>query len=176
MINNQLLIPFRQRGVVYKMNKSTIKEANEHLQQLHQRVYELESQVQVQGMHTAELQRANTELQRRLQEQQSQTAQALGTKDQELAELGARLQESERQVHVLLESARERDAAVLKLEAKARLFYEVVEHRAVLKKIVATLEELDEKKDEEDLDVQDDHETPDVSASEESYLPEQTNT
>ena len=153
------------------MNKTTIKEANEHLQQLHQRVYELESQVQVQAMHMAELQKANTELQRRVQEEQSKTALALGTKDQELAELGARLQESERQVHVLLESARERDAAVLKLEAKARLFYEVVEHRTVLKKIVATLEELDEKDGTAEL--REDNETPDINASTEVYLPEQ---
>lgn len=50
------------------LNKLNIKEANDHLKQLHQRVYELENQVHMQNMHAEELQKSNLELQHRLQE------------------------------------------------------------------------------------------------------------
>ena len=47
---------------------------------------------------------------------------------QQVAEFTRRIQESESRVHQLLEAAEVRDATMMKLEAKARLFYEVVEH------------------------------------------------
>lgn len=53
------------------LNKLNIKEANDHLKQLHQRVYELENQVHMQNMHAEELQeifREKEEASHRLQE------------------------------------------------------------------------------------------------------------
>ena len=61
---------------------------------------------------------------------------------QQVAELTRRLQESESRVHQLLEAAEVRDATMMKLEAKARLFYEVVEHKPALARLLEVLEEL----------------------------------
>ena len=60
----------------------------------------------------------------------------------QVAELTQRLQESESRVHQLLEAAEERDATMVKLETKARLFYEAVEHRTALSRILEVMEEL----------------------------------
>ena len=60
----------------------------------------------------------------------------------QVAELTQRLQESESRVHQLLEAAEERDATLVKLETKARLFYEAVEHRTALSRILEVMEEL----------------------------------
>lgn len=61
---------------------------------------------------------------------------------QQVAELTQRLQESESRVHQLLEAAEVRDATMMKLETKARLFYEAVEHKPALARILEVLEEL----------------------------------
>ena len=42
----------------------------------------------------------------------------------------------------MLEAAEERDATMVKLETKARLFYEAVEHRTALSRILEVMEEL----------------------------------
>lgn len=60
----------------------------------------------------------------------------------QVAELTQRLQESETRVHQLLEAAEERDATMVKLETKSRLFYEAVEHRVALSRILEVMEEL----------------------------------
>ena len=60
----------------------------------------------------------------------------------QVAELTQRLQESESRVHQLLEAAEERDATLVKLETKAQLFYEAVEHRTALSRILEVMEEL----------------------------------
>lgn len=60
----------------------------------------------------------------------------------QVAELTQRLQESESRVHQLLEAAEERDATMVKLETKAQLFYEAVEHRTALSRILEVMEEL----------------------------------
>ena len=121
------------------ISRGNIQEANEHLKQLHHRVFELENQIQMQAMHIDELQQTNVELERRLQE--STTVQE-SEDTEEITELKRRLQESDEHVQKLLEAAHERDAAVLRLETKARLFYEVVEHKAALAKILEVLDEL----------------------------------
>lgn len=118
------------------ISRGNIQEANEHLKQLYQKVFELENQIQMQAMHIDELQQTNFELERRLQEM------ATDQENEEVAQLKQRLQESEQHVQKLLEAAQERDAAVLRLETKARLFYEVVEHKAALAKILKVLDEL----------------------------------
>lgn len=121
------------------ISRGTIQEANEHLKQLHQRVFELENQIQMQAMHIDELQQTNTELERRLEEASAEQ------ECSEITRLKDRLRESDEHVEKLLVSAHERDAAVLRLEAKARLFYEVVEHKAALTKIVHVLDELSDE-------------------------------
>ena len=118
-------------------SRVNIEEANKHLKQLHQRVVELENQVQMQSIHADELEKSNLELERRLKESDAE-------KNARISELTEKLQQSERQVEQLLEAAQERDAAVVKLEKKARLFYEVVEHKSSLARILQVMEELSE--------------------------------
>ena len=118
------------------ISRGSIQEANEHLKQLHQKVFELENQIQMQAMHIDELQKTNFELHKRLQEasqeQESET----------IVDLKRQLQESEDHVQKLLAAAQERDTAMLKLESKARLFYEAVEHKNSLARILEVLEEV----------------------------------
>jgi chromosome segregation ATPase len=52
--------------------KVNIKEANEHLQALHKRVYELDSQLQTHVMHIGELEKTNTELHLALTEKEEE--------------------------------------------------------------------------------------------------------
>jgi chromosome segregation ATPase len=116
------------------ISKVNIQEANSHLRKLHKTVFELENRIQMQAMHVEELQKANIQLQ-----------QQLSTVTQEKKELTQHLEEAEANVQQLLEAATERDATVLKLERKARLFYEVVEHRPAIARILEVLEELSVK-------------------------------
>ena len=74
---------------------------------------------------------------------------AIREKEASITELTSRLQQSEEHVEKLLEAAEERDATLVRLEARARLFYEVVEHRPVLARMVEVLEELSQTKPEE---------------------------
>lgn len=67
------------------LNRVNIKEANDHLKQLHQRVYELENQVHMQTMHAEELQKSNLELQHRLQEVLRQKEEAMRAKEAEVS-------------------------------------------------------------------------------------------
>lgn len=126
------------------MSRLNIREANEHLQQLHQRVYELENQLQLQAIHVEELQRANGDLEQRVHDLLREKAETVREKDSQLVELGERLAESEDRVQQLLEAAHERDSTLLKLEKKARLFYEVLEHKGSLVRILEVLEHLSE--------------------------------
>lgn len=130
------------------LSKVNIKEANEHLKQLHQRVFELENQIQLQAIHVEELQKTNTELQQKVHEVMKEKEEALRVKDSLIVDLGQKLEESEKRVQTLLEAAEERDETLVKLEGKARLFYEVVEHRHALTRIVQVLEELSSEQEE----------------------------
>ena len=130
------------------MNKLNIKEANDHLKQLHRKVFELENQVQMHALHTQELERSNRELQERLEAAQRQREEELAAKDAQITELSGKLSECESQVQVLLQAAEERDVLVLKLESKARLFYEAVEHRAALGRIVQVMDDLHHQREE----------------------------
>lgn len=116
-------------------SRVNIEEANKHLKQLHQRVLELEKQVQTQSTQVEELSKNNLQLQQRLE-------QTTLEKEARISELTEKLDQSESRVQQLLEAAQERDAAVLKLEKKARLFYEVVEHKSSLARILQVMEEL----------------------------------
>lgn len=115
------------------------------MKQLHQRVLELENQVQTQSTQAEELRKANLELQQRLEETTSE-------KDARISQLTEKLNQSESHVQQLLEAAQERDAAVLKLEKKARLFYEVVEHKSSLARILQVMEELSVLQENESSD------------------------
>ena len=126
-------------------SRVNIEEANKHLKQLHQRVVELENQVQTQSTLAEELRKTNLELQGRLKETTSE-------KDARISELTETLEQSESHVQQLLEAAQERDAAVLMLEKKARLFYEVVEHKSSLARILQVMEELSVLQEDESSD------------------------
>lgn len=106
------------------LNKSNIKEANDHLKQLNQRVYELETQLQLQRMNVEDLQRLNGQLKK------------------EVVDLKKQVAEKDEQVQVLLSSAEERDKLLNKLELKTRLFYEVAEHKTALVRILQVLDEV----------------------------------
>ena len=128
------------------MNKLNIKEANEHLKQLHRRVIELENQVHMHALHSQELEKTNAELRARLEAAELSRQRELEAKDAQNAELVTRLGECEARVDILLRAAEERDRLVEDLDGKARLFYEVVEHRAALGRIVEVLDEIHKQK------------------------------
>ena len=129
------------------MNKVNIKEANEHLKQLHRRIIELENQVHMHAIHSQELEKTNAELRARLEAAELSRERELEAKETQNAELRRRMGECEARVDVLLQTAEERDRLVENLEGKARLFYEVVEHRAALGRIVEVLDEIHKQKD-----------------------------
>lgn len=129
------------------MNKLNIKEANEHLKQLHRKVFELENQVHMHTLHTQELERTNTELRKRLEATEQSKKKELAAKEAQNAELHQRLSECESRVDVLLEVAEEHDRLVEKLEKRAQLFYEVVEHRSALGRIVEVFDEIHKEKE-----------------------------
>ena len=133
------------------VNKVNIKEANDHLKQLHGRVIELENQVQMRALHAHELERVNADLHKKLQELEEQKNVELSAREAEISNLTQRLALSEGRVQALLEAAEERDRLVIQLETKARLFYETVEHREGLKRILDVLEELDKQRKLEDM-------------------------
>ena len=126
----------------------SILEANKHLMQLHKRVYELENKIDMQSMYVEELETANQQLQQQLQKATRDNASVLREKEDSLLELNQRLDESDKRVQLLLQSAQERDLVVEKLERKARLFYEVVEQRSVLVHMLSVLDELCEDGDD----------------------------
>ena len=121
------------------VNRTNIKEANEHLQQLHHTVFELENRVQLQDMHIDELQKSNAELQRQLARKQKD----LIARDRQISELIEQVKEKEEQVQKLLSAADMRDNVMLHLETKSRLFHEAVEHKSALMKILEVLEEVE---------------------------------
>ena len=128
------------------LSKTNIKEANEHLQQLHQRIFELETQLQLHSLHVEDLQRSNTELQRQLTLNKELADAKLREKEGEVTELRGQLEEKEEQVQRLLLTAEDRDQALIKMEAKTRIFYEVTEHKTALAQILRVLEEISQSK------------------------------
>ena len=131
------------------LNKVNIQEANTHLRQLYKKVCELENKIQMQAMNMEELQKTNLQLQKQLHQVSQKNAKELNEKDSTITELKKQLEESEKRVQQLLESAQERDSTVLKLEKKARLFYEVIEHRSSIERILEVLNELSIPQEEE---------------------------
>ena len=98
------------------------------------------------ALHSQELEKTNEELRARLQAAELSKERELAAKNAQNAESLRRLGECEGRVDVLLGAAVERDKLVEDLEGKARLFYEVVEHRASLGRIVEVLDEIHKKK------------------------------
>ena len=117
------------------LNKSTIKEANDHLKQLNQRVYELETQLQLQAMNVEDLQRLNGQLKK------------------EVADLKKQVAEKEAHLQTLLASAEERDKLLNKLELKTRLFYEVAEHKTTLARILQVLDEVTQDRSHDTIEL-----------------------
>ena len=129
------------------MTKVNIVEANSHLRELHKKVFELENKVHMQSMYVEELETVNQQLQQKVKKITDDNKDTLKEKEEEILEMGQRLDESEKQVQLLLAAAQERDLVVDKMENKARLFYEVVEHRSALARMVEVLDELSEQED-----------------------------
>ncbi|XP_019860145.1 PREDICTED: uncharacterized protein LOC109588416 [Amphimedon queenslandica] len=128
------------------LSKTNIKEANDHLQKLHQRIFELETQLQLHSLHVEDLQQTNAELQRQLVANRESTGSLLKEKEREIGELKSQLEAKDLQVQRLLSAAEERDDVMLKLEEKSRVFYEVAEHRSSLAQILRVLEDISQSK------------------------------
>ncbi|XP_033636284.1 vimentin-type intermediate filament-associated coiled-coil protein-like [Asterias rubens] len=111
------------------MNKSNIKEANEHLQKLYQRVQDLESTVQEQA-----------EAMMRRDEEAESTLRELGrSKDREIAELRRSLESSEMHVQHLLGSCREKDSQISFLKQRSKILDDVCQELPSLEILVDTL-------------------------------------
>lgn len=113
------------------ISKTSIKEANEHLKELHQRLYDTETQLQLHTLHIEELQKNNKELQ-----------QMLAKENEEKNELERVVKSKEELIERLLSSAEEKDTMIAKLEEKSRLFHELIEHRSAMEHIVKVLNEV----------------------------------
>ena len=98
-------------------------------------------------LHTQEMERANAELRTRLKATELAKERELAEKETQNAEMRRRLKECESRVDVLLEVAEERDKLVERLDARAKLFYEVAEHRAALGRIVEVFDKIHEEKE-----------------------------
>ncbi|XP_022087271.1 vimentin-type intermediate filament-associated coiled-coil protein-like [Acanthaster planci] len=111
------------------MNRSNIKEANEHLQKLYQRVQDLESTVQEQA-----------EAMIRKDEEAEKALRELGrSKDREIAELRKSLESSEVHVQQLMASCRDKDAQILTLKQRSRILEEVCQELPSLEIVVGAL-------------------------------------
>lgn len=124
------------------ITKTNIKEANNHLQELHQRIFELESQVQLHVLHVEDLQHRNNELERELIEVKKRSEESINMKDEQIKQLYSTVGEKEEQLEELLVAAEERDEALIKMEAKSRVFHEIIEHRTALEHILQVLQEV----------------------------------
>ena len=111
------------------MNKSNIKEANEHLQKLYQRVQDLESTVQEQA-----------EAMIRRDEEAVSALRELGrAKDREIAELRKSLESSEVHVQQLMGAFRDKDAQISRLKQRSKILDDVCQELPSLEIIVDTL-------------------------------------
>ena len=104
--------------------KLSIKEANEHLQALHKRVYELDSQLQTHVIHIGELEKANTDLHL-----------ALTEKEQEVDRLKKQLTSAQEELSSLQGSER----MVETWKQKAAVLDNIMEHKHSLTAILNLL-------------------------------------
>lgn len=96
----------------------------------------------MQAMHIDELQQKNAELIQLLRQERDEKNKVLAAKEETSQESARR----EIQLQELLKAAEERDAAMMKLEARSRLFYEVAEHKFALTRILEVLDEVSDIK------------------------------
>lgn len=113
------------------LSKTNIKEANEHLKELHRQLYDTETQLQLHTLHIDELQKSNRQLKEKLAKE-----------IEEKNELEKAVKNKEELIERLLSSAEEKDVMIAKLEDKSRLFHELVEHRSSLEHILQVLNEV----------------------------------
>ncbi len=119
------------------LSKTNIKEANEHLQQLNQRIYDLETQLQLHILHVEDLQKNNLQLKKHLSKETA-----------EKEELKRKIESKDKLIDTLLVSAEEKDQTMIKMEAKSRLFHELIEHKGSLEKILQVLDEVSKSCDQ----------------------------
>ena len=108
-----------------KSSSSNIKEANEHIQALHKRVYELESQLQMHVLHIEELEKKNTDLQR-----------LVIVKDEEIVKSRLNLTNLESK---LAETQSANVTNLEEIQTKAKLFDELLVHKSVLESVIGLL-------------------------------------
>lgn len=101
--------------------KLNIKEANEHLQALHKRVFELENQVQTHVLHISELEKVNAVMERGLAE-----------KEREMDRLTSELAAARTELARLQASGGE----VESWKRKADAFDRIMEHKQAIESIV----------------------------------------
>lgn len=124
--------------------RTSIDEANRHLQQLHHRVQDLE--VTVHNQHEA-LQSKDTLLQQRLNEISS-------AKDQEIEGLSEKLMASERTVSILQEELERKNQQILALQHGMSRLKRVLNFKDDVKDLLKTIEDAEENlcTDEGDTD------------------------
>ncbi|XP_071508957.1 vimentin-type intermediate filament-associated coiled-coil protein-like [Diadema antillarum] len=116
---------------MFSPTKSSIKEANDHLQALYQRIAELENTVKEQAsalMHRDETSQANIR-------------EAVRKKGLEIAELHKSMAASEARVQKLLGQNREKDAHIEQLEAKVHFLEDACDSLPALESCVWTLKQ-----------------------------------
>ncbi len=111
--------------------KSSIKEANDHLQALYKRVSELESTVKEQA---ESLMKRDEEAQRNLQELSR-------NKDREITELRKSLEASEAHVQGLLSNSRDKDTVISHLQYKCKLLEDATQSLPALDQLMRVLTE-----------------------------------
>ncbi|XP_019645733.1 PREDICTED: vimentin-type intermediate filament-associated coiled-coil protein-like [Branchiostoma belcheri] len=119
---------------MFSPTRTSIKEANEHLQQLYGRVAELEKTVQEQA---ESLIKKDEQMQTRLKEVTQE-------KDSEIAELRRSLEASEAHVQKLVASLKERDATMHHLQHKCQLLEDISQYKPMLEGLLARVVEAEQ--------------------------------
>ncbi|XP_070564478.1 vimentin-type intermediate filament-associated coiled-coil protein-like [Ptychodera flava] len=114
----------------FSPSRSSIREANDHLQALYKRVSDLEQTVKDQAESMIK------------KDEQMQTAlkQVSLQKDKEITELRRTLESSEAHVQRLLASQREKDAQIANLQHKCQLLEDICQSKPMLENLLATIE------------------------------------
>lgn len=116
---------------MFSPNKSSIREANDHLHALYQRISELENTVKEQAsalMHRDELNQANVK-------------EAVRKKDLEISELHKTMAASEAKVQKLVTQNKEKDAQIERLKAKTQLLEDACDNLPALESCLWTLKQ-----------------------------------
>ncbi|XP_054764428.2 uncharacterized protein LOC129271095 [Lytechinus pictus] len=116
---------------MFSPNKSSIREANDHLQALYQRISELENTVKEQAsaiMHRDEINQANVK-------------EAVRIKDLEISELHRTVAASEARIQKLVTQNKEKDAEIERLKSKTQLLEDACDNLPALESCLWSLKQ-----------------------------------